>query len=84
VDAPDPLMDACLLHCVAHVAAAAARIRKNNERAKSGNIDAETPRDQGFTRAKARAFPPSHAKLLRMMALPHAQPLASLASCFHT
>ena len=54
--APDPLMDACLLHCIAHVAAAAARIRKNNERAKSGDIDAdaEAPRDQGFTRAKVR------------------------------
>ena len=49
-------MDACLLHCIAHVAHAAARIRRNNERAKSGDIDAdaEARRDQGFTRAKVR------------------------------
>ena len=45
-------MNAALLHCIAHVAASAARIKRNNEAAKSGDIDAEPPRDQGFTRAK--------------------------------
>ena len=45
-------MDAALLHCISHVALSAARIKKNNEAAKLGDIDAEAPRDQGFTRAK--------------------------------
>ena len=47
-------MDAALLHCISHVALSAAAIKRNNEAAKSGDIDAETPCDQGFTRAKVR------------------------------
>ena len=48
---PDPLMDACLLHCLNHVTTAASRIKKNNERLKA-NPEEEVPRDQGFTRPK--------------------------------
>ena len=55
--APDSLTDACLLLCIAHVGNAAARIRRNNERAKSGSNDigAEAPCDLGFVRTKASA-----------------------------
>lgn len=48
-------MDACLLHCINHIALSAAAIKKNNERIKAGDFqDGDTPRDQGFTRAKVR------------------------------
>ncbi len=54
--APDPVLDAVLLHCLAHVTAAASTIKRNGERLKAGGRDAaaEAPRDQGFTRPKAR------------------------------
>ena len=49
-------MDAYLLHCINHVSMAAGLIKKNNERLKAGCADGgDTPRDQGFTRAKVRA-----------------------------
>jgi hypothetical protein len=56
--AQDPILDAYLLHCINHVTAAAAAIKKNNERLKAGEVAAgDAPRDQGFTRAKVRARP---------------------------
>lgn len=66
-DAPDPLMDAYLLHCLNHIAKTGDRIKKNNAtvaaaaaartagaEGKEGKEEAEggTPRDQGFTRPK--------------------------------
>ena len=58
-DAPDALLDAVLLHCLAHVGASAAAIKRNSERLKAGSSGAdnasEAHRDQGFTRPKACA-----------------------------
>ena len=52
-DAPDPLLDAVLLHCLNHCAKAADRVKSGNERLKAGDGRAtEPPRDQGFTRPK--------------------------------
>ena len=57
--APDDLLDAVLLHCLAHVGASAAAIKRNSERLKAGNSGtdgaSEAPRDQGFTRPKVCA-----------------------------
>lgn len=58
--APDPELDAVLLHVLNHCAKAADRVRKNNERLKAagkgkggGDEGAEEPpRDQGFVRPK--------------------------------
>ena len=56
-EAPDPELDAVLLHVLSHCAKAADRIRRNNERLKAAaggaapGLDA-VPKDQGFTRAK--------------------------------
>lgn len=56
-DAPDPLLDAVLLHALSHCAKAADRIKKNNDRLRGARdqgapaLDA-VPKDQGFTRAK--------------------------------
>ena len=56
VDSPDAVLDAVLLHCLAHVGASAAAIKRNSERLKAGSSGAgsapEVPRDQGFTRPK--------------------------------
>ncbi len=66
-DAPDPLMDAYLLHCLNHIAKTADRIKKNNAsvaaaaaaraegketEGKEGEAEGGMPRDQGFTRPK--------------------------------
>lgn len=58
--APDPQLDAVLLHLLSHCAKAADRIKKNNERLRAAAggeapaLDA-VPKDQGFTRAKVGA-----------------------------
>ena len=44
-------MDAALLHCLNHLATAAARIKKNNDVLKAGET-LDPPRDQGFVRPK--------------------------------
>ena len=49
--APDPVLDAVLLHCLNHVADSAARIKHNNEAAKA-DAEGDELRDQGFVRAK--------------------------------
>ena len=47
------------MHCLAHIGATAAAIKRNSNRLKAGGEGAggpaEAPRDQGFTRPKARA-----------------------------
>ena len=56
-DAPDPLLDAVLLHCLNHCAKVADRVKRGNDRLKAGEGAAgEAPRDQGFTRPKVRAM----------------------------
>lgn len=67
--ASDHAMDAVLHHVLNHCAKAADRIKNGNEAIKSG-IDAakkgqpelESPRDQGFTRAKALILAPTRAR----------------------
>ncbi len=44
-------MDAALLHCLNHIAVAAARIKKNSDLVKAGEVQ-DPPRDQGFVRPK--------------------------------
>ncbi|KAK9820865.1 hypothetical protein WJX81_006561 [Elliptochloris bilobata] len=77
-EAPDALLDAVLLHCLAHVGAAAAAIKRNSERLKGGETGvtgaAEAPRDQGFTRPKVLLLLP-----LRSLALRATTRLAALA-----
>ncbi len=52
-DAPDPLLDAVLLHCLNHCAKAADRVKSGNERLKTDDgTGIEPPRDQGFARPK--------------------------------
>ena len=53
VDECDPLMDACLLHCLNHCTKTAAAIKRNNEQLKAQGLPGEDPpRDQGFTRPR--------------------------------
>ena len=61
-DAEDPVMDACLLHCINHCSKTAELIKKNNQQAKA-DPDLDPLRDQGFTRPKVdpRPSPPSPA-----------------------
>ena len=70
--------DALLLHIAAHIAAAATRVRRGNEREKAvrdggAAADDDTPRDQGFARAKVLLLLPlrstAHAATLRLAAL---------------
>jgi len=68
--------DALLLHAAAHVAAAADRVRKNNDRIKAadgGAAAAAAARDQGFARATVLLVTPlrslAHAAVLRLAAL---------------
>ncbi|KAL3145860.1 hypothetical protein ABBQ38_015229 [Trebouxia sp. C0009 RCD-2024] len=62
-DAQDPVLDACLLHCINHCSKTAELIKKNNQQAKA-DPDSEAPRDQGFTRPKVLILLP-----MRNMAL---------------
>ena len=53
VEESDPLMDACLLHCLNHCTKTAAAIKRNNEQLKAqGGTEGDPPRDQGFTRPR--------------------------------
>ena len=72
--------DALLLHIAAHIAAAATHVRRGNEREREGReggadavADDDTPRDQGFARAKVLLLLPlrstAHAATLRLAAL---------------
>jgi len=80
---PDPVMDAYLVHIASHVVAAAARVRKGNERvaaaaAAAGDEGAAAPpRDQGFARPKALILLPTRAAarvaVLRLAALLQAE-----------
>eukprot|EP00887_Chlorella_sp_A99_P004809 scaffold4.g4809.t1 len=76
--APDPEMDAVLLHVLSHCAKAADRIKRNNERIKAaaaaGAPLADPPRDQGFTRPKALILLPMRNSAQRVV-----QRLAELA-----
>jgi hypothetical protein len=56
-DAPDPFLDAVLLHCLNHCAKVADRVKRNNDRLKAAGEGAarEELRDQGFTRPKVSA-----------------------------
>ncbi|KAK9865904.1 hypothetical protein WJX84_009973 [Apatococcus fuscideae] len=69
----DPIMDAALLHCLNHLATAAARIKKNNDLLKAGETH-DPPRDQGFVRPKVLILLP-----LRSMAERVVLRLATLA-----
>ncbi|DBA80702.1 TPA: hypothetical protein ACH3X1_007943 [Trebouxia sp. C0004] len=62
-DAEDPVLDACLLHCINHCSKTAELIKKTNQQAKA-DPDFEAPRDQGFTRPKVLILLP-----MRNMAL---------------
>ena len=68
--APDPELDAVLLHVLSHCAKAADRIKRNNEHikaaAEAGTPLEDTPRDQGFTRPKALFLLPLRASALRV------------------
>lgn len=56
VGAPDPAMDAVLLHCLNHCNKAADAIKKGNEALKGApKGSADAPRDQGFARPKVAA-----------------------------
>ena len=50
-DAEDPVLDACLLHCINHCSKTAELIKKSDQQAKADD-GFEPPRDQGFTRPK--------------------------------
>ncbi|KAL4425892.1 hypothetical protein ABPG75_009908 [Micractinium tetrahymenae] len=69
-DAPDPVLDAVLLHALSHCAKAADRIKKNNDRLRAAAekgappLDA-VPKDQGFTRAKVLLLLPQRNLALR-------------------
>ena len=52
-DSEDPILDACLLHCINHCSKTAELIKKSNQQAKT-DPDFEPPRDQGFTRPKVQ------------------------------
>ena len=52
-DGEDPVLDACLLHCINHCSKTAELIKKTNQQAKA-DPDFEAPRDQGFTRPKVQ------------------------------
>ncbi len=56
--AEDRVMDAVLLHALNHCARAADRIKRTNDALKGGLPAEDTPRDQGFTRAKVRPHLP--------------------------
>lgn len=62
-DYEDPILDACLLHCINHCSKTAELIKKSNQQAKT-DPDFEPPRDQGFTRPKVLVLVP-----MRNMAL---------------
>jgi len=54
-DVEDPVLDACLLHCINHCSKTAELIKKTNQQAKA-DPDFEAPRDQGFTRPKVQLW----------------------------
>lgn len=62
------------MHCLAHIGATAASIKRNSNRLKAGGEGAggpaEAPRDQGFTRPKARAPGPGLHRLACFPLLP--------------
>ncbi|KAL4445727.1 hypothetical protein ABPG77_008926 [Micractinium sp. CCAP 211/92] len=69
-DAPDPALDAVLLHVLSHCAKAADRIKKNNDRLRAAGTDGAAPldavpKDQGFTRAKVLLLLPQRNLALR-------------------
>ena len=73
LNAPDPELDAVLLHVVNHIARSSDRIKKNNEKlgdgpSKIGGIDPDAvPRDQGFTRPKVLILLPMRNTALRVV-----------------
>ena len=76
-------MDAALLHCLNHLATAAARIKKNNDVLKAGET-LDPPRDQGFVRPKVTFHTfvdwlgenaPCHPHMSRAVSLPFHIPL---------
>jgi U3 small nucleolar RNA-associated protein 25 len=68
--ARDDDLDAVLLHCLNHVAKAADRIKRNNDRAReaerAGDV-ASVPRDQGFSRPKVLLLLPTRALAFRVV-----------------
>ncbi|DBA68662.1 TPA: hypothetical protein ACH3X2_013458 [Trebouxia sp. C0005] len=62
----DPVLDACLLHCINHCSKTAELIKKTNQQAKTDR-DFEAPRDQGFTRPKVLILLPMRNMALKVI-----------------
>ena len=70
-------MDAALLHCLNHVAVAAARVKKTNDLLKARETN-DPPRDQGFVRPSLSTELRVRPRLAAVMGVTAAIALASL------